>query len=233
MPHLYARSTTVRYGGAICLAASGPRFRKADTPSRRSPHVRFPRCRSESRRSANAPLRPFRLPPTMAGRRHSLPNRSSMLWLFTALILLGFPTLNFIYWPLVLKSGVLPSNGDSIAIPMFSSVLLALAASPVVLSVAWLCFRRYNPRTRFFAFRFDRPYRSTAATMIFGISAVLLCLDELFSTVTPMPWYEYLWTAYTILLGVWLLTLRASLIEQRTINEVEAVGQLCRYAHRK
>jgi len=62
--------------------------------------------------------------------------------------------------------------------------------------------------------------------MVFGISAALLCLDALFDTVTPMPWYEYLWTAYTTLIGVWLLTLRASLIEQQTPDEVEAESQL-------
>ena len=61
---------------------------------------------------------------------------------------MGFPVVNFIYWPAVLRSGVLPSDGDSIGIPMFGSVLATLVVSPVILGVACLCLRRYNPDTR-------------------------------------------------------------------------------------
>lgn len=84
-----------------------------------------------------------------------MPARASMLWMLTALLLLAFPVLNFIYWPQVLKSGVLPPNGDSIGIPVFGSIFLTLIVSPIVIGLAWLCFRRYNPRTRLFAVRFS------------------------------------------------------------------------------
>jgi hypothetical protein len=62
--------------------------------------------------------------------------------------------------------------------------------------------------------------------VIFGISAALLCRDALFDAVRATPWYEYLWPAYTMMVVAWLLTLRASLIEQQTIEDVEAESQL-------
>ena len=155
-----------------------------------------------------------------------MPARALMLWTLTALLLGAFPALNFIYWPQVLQSGVLPSNGDGIGIPMFGSILLTLVVSPFAVGVAWLCFRRYNPRTRLLAYRTDRPYRRAIATVIFGCGAAFLFFGALVDAARALPWYEYLWPAYTLLIVAWLLTLRASLIEQQTVEEMDAVGQL-------
>lgn len=151
-----------------------------------------------------------------------MPSRALVLWLLTAVLIIAYPVLNFVYWPEVLKSGVLPPDGDSIAIPMFNSLLVALIASPIVLGTAWICYRRYNPSTRFLVFRLDRPGRSAVATAIFGISAAILCFGALADAARVMPWYEYLWPAYMILTSAWLLTLRASFIEQCTVQEAEA-----------
>lgn len=151
-----------------------------------------------------------------------MPSRASVLWMLTAVLIVAFPVLNFVYWPEVLKSGVLPSEGDSIAIPMLGSLLVTLIASPIVLGVAWMCYRRYNPTTRFLVFRLDRPGRSAVATAIFGISAAILCFGALADAARVMPWYEYLWPAYMMLTSAWLLTLRASFIEQYTVQEAQA-----------
>lgn len=151
-----------------------------------------------------------------------MPSRTSALWMLTAVLMVAYPVLNFVYWPEVLKSGVLPPDGDSIAIPMFGSLLVTLIASPIVVGVAWMCYRRYNPSTRFLVFRLDRPYRSAVATGVFGISATVLCCGALADAARSMPWYEYLWPAYMMLTSAWLLTLRASFIEQYTAQEAEA-----------
>lgn len=151
-----------------------------------------------------------------------MPARPSPLWLLTGLLLAAFPILNFVYWPKVLESGTLPPDADSIGIPMFGSVLLTLAASPAVLGVAWLCLRRYNPRARLTALRWDRPYRSILATLIFGGLATLLSVEALTEATASSPWYEYLWPAYSMLWVSWLLTLRAALIEQHSAAELEA-----------
>lgn len=145
-----------------------------------------------------------------------MPARPWPLWLLTASLLIVFPILNFIYWPFVLQSGVLPPDADSIGIPMFGSVLVALVASPIVVGVAWLCLRQYNPATRFAALRLDRPYRTAVATLIFGGSAALMSFGAVVDVTTALPWYEYLWSAYTALWVAWMLAMRASLVEQHS-----------------
>ncbi len=143
-----------------------------------------------------------------------MPSRPWPLWSLTGLVLIGFPALNFIYWAEVLRSGVLPADGDSIGIPMFGSILATLVLSPLFLGVAWLCLRRYNPDTRLWSWRPDRPFRSAGATILFGAGSALLTAAVLDSLRPPMPWYEYLWPAYFALWVAWLLGLRAAAIDQ-------------------
>jgi len=144
----------------------------------------------------------------------SMPRSSFWLWLLTGLLLTGFPAVNFIYWPQVLRSGVLPSDGDRIGIPIFGSVLLALYISPLVLGIAWMCLRRYSPDTRFAAWRQDRPYRSSFASLIFGGGAALALYTAFDGLRADEPWYEFLFSGYFILWVPWLLAMRAALIEQ-------------------
>ncbi|WP_156347780.1 MULTISPECIES: hypothetical protein [unclassified Sphingomonas] len=151
-----------------------------------------------------------------------MPSRASVLWMLTALLIAAYPVPNFIYWPEILKSGVLPVDGDSIGIPMFGSLLVTLVVSPIVIGMAWMCYRRYNPSTRFLVYRLDRPLRSAVATGIFGVSAAIICFAALADAVRAMPWYEYLWPAYMLFISAWLLTLRASFIQQHTVQEAEA-----------
>jgi hypothetical protein len=148
------------------------------------------------------------------GGETTLPSRPWPLWCLTAFVLLGFPALNFIYWPQILRSGVLPSDGDSIGIPMFGSILLTLVVAPFLLGVAWLCLRRYNPDTRLWSWRRDRPYRSIVATVLFGAASALLTVGVLDSLRPPLPWYDYLWPAYFSVWVPWLLGLRAAAIDQ-------------------
>ena len=151
--------------------------------------------------------------------RRWMPSSPGPLWLSTGLLLAAFPILNFVYWPEVLKSGVLRAESDSIIIPMFGSVILTLMVSPVVLLVAWLCLRRYNPETRIDALRHDRPYRSAAATLAFGGVAAALTIGAVRAAAAVQPWYEYLWPAYVALWVPWLLALRAAWIEQESVTD--------------
>lgn len=123
--------------------------------------------------------------------------------------------MNFIYWPQILRSGVLSPDADSIAIPMFGSVLATLIMSPVILALAWLCLRRYNPGTKLWAWRKDCPFRSVGATIFLG-GAALVIIAGVFESLMPplLPWYEYLWTAYLLGWLLWLLGLRAAAIDQ-------------------
>ncbi len=143
-----------------------------------------------------------------------LPSRAWPLWSLTGLVLFGFPAVNFIYWPEVARSGVLPPHGDSIAIPMFGSILAMLVLSPVILGVTWVCLRRYNPVTRLGSWRRDRPYRSALATLLFGGGAALMVAMVIGLLEPGQPWYAYLWPAYFALWMPWLLGLRAAVINQ-------------------
>jgi hypothetical protein len=136
------------------------------------------------------------------------------MWLLTGLLPLGFPLVGFIYWPQVLRSGVLPPDADSISIPMFSSVFAGLILSPLVLGVAWLCLRRYDGQARIAVWRNDRPVRSTTITFLFGGAATFLAVLVVADLSRSSPWYEYLWTGYAALWLPWLLGLRAAAIQQ-------------------
>lgn len=143
-----------------------------------------------------------------------MPSRPSPLWWLTVFLLVAFPVLNFVYWPQVLRSGVLPPDGDSIGIPMFGSVLATLLVSPVVVGLAWLCLRRYNPATTLWSLRRDRPVRSIAATILFGAASLAVAAGVVDSLRLPLPWYEYLWSAYLVAWLPWLFALRAAVIDQ-------------------
>jgi len=143
-----------------------------------------------------------------------LPSRPLSLWCVTVCLLVAFPVLNFIYWPQVLRSGVLPPDGDSIGIPMFGSVLVTLIASPVILGLTWLCLRRYNPDTRLWSWRQDRPVRSIGATILFGAASLVVAAGVVDSLWLPLPWYEHLWSVYLAACLPWLFALRAAVIDQ-------------------
>jgi len=143
-----------------------------------------------------------------------LPSRPWPLWFLTGLLLIGFPTVSFIYWSEVLRSGVLPPDGDSIGIPIFGDILAILLLSPLILGIAWLSLRRYNSNTRLAAWRQDRPFRSVAATVLSGSGAVVVATLVLADIGTAMPWYDYLWRTYFGLWLPWLLGVRAAAVDQ-------------------
>lgn len=140
-------------------------------------------------------------------------------WLLTASLLIGFPVVNGIYWWKVLKSGALPPDGDSIAIPIFLSFLLALILTPFVVALSWFALRRSRRTTRLWVWREDRLVWSVVATMLCGLpaAACALLLVRDFVLAYPWneyPWYEYLWSIFGLMLLMWFLTLRAALIDK-------------------
>ncbi len=181
---------------------------------------------SGQHRSAKLPISAIPLTPIFGqslrivghpkGRR-SLPATARPLWILTAFLIAAFPVLSLVYWPQVLRSGQLPSDGDSIGIPMYGSVLIAIIASPFVIGIAGLCLRRYNRPVRLTAYRHDRPLRSALATILFGGAGVVLMLGSIAELMHQLPWYEYLWPVYTAFWVPWLFGLRAAFIEQNTI----------------
>ncbi|MEG8044351.1 hypothetical protein QP164_17400 [Sphingomonas sp. LR59] len=146
-----------------------------------------------------------------------MPATARPFWILTAVLIAAFPILNFVYWPQLLRSGRLQPDGDNIGVPMYGSVLIAIIASPFVIGIAGLCLRRYNQPVRLTAYRRDRPFRSALATIFFGGAGFVLMLGSIAQLVHPLPWYEYLWPAYTALWVPWMFGLRAAFIEQDTV----------------
>ena len=143
-----------------------------------------------------------------------MPTRIFPLWILTGVVILGRPVVSFIYWPLLLRSGVLPVNADSVAIPMINDVVVTIAISPILLGLAIFCLRRYNPETRLAAWRPDRPVRSAVATVTLGGPATVLAALILIDVRADWPWYEYLWTGYGLLWILWFMALRAAAIDR-------------------
>lgn len=127
--------------------------------------------------------------------------------------------MSFIYWPLVLRSGVLPPEADSIAIPMFNDLLVAVVLTPFVLGTAWLCLRRYNCDVRLVAWRRDRPIRSLVASLVLGGAAGALAALLVIDTRSDWPWYEHLWAGCSLLWLWWFLALRGAFVEQLDADE--------------
>ena len=62
-----------------------------------------------------------------------LPKSSWIIWALAGAVILGLPATSWLYFPLLLESGTLPPDGDSIMIPMAGSVLLSGVISPFVI----------------------------------------------------------------------------------------------------
>lgn len=144
-----------------------------------------------------------------------LPASPVPLWFLTFLMLVGYPALNLLYWTLVLASGVLPTDGDSIGIPIVEGVIVAVILTPIVIGATWVCVRRYNPKTKLLAVRRDRLLRTLVATLMFGGIAILLLAVLAYGWTQAAPWYEYLWDIYVLIGIYWLLAMRAAVVEQK------------------
>ena len=129
---------------------------------------------------------------------------------------LGFAGMAIVYYPLLLKSGTLNPNADSIGIPILSSLAVAVAITPVVLVITAACLWRYSGGATLLIWDRGRPYRSVIVTGLFGIPAVIVMISIAFDIFQLMPWYEYLWDLSAANLVTWLLMLRGAALAKRT-----------------
>ena len=136
------------------------------------------------------------------------------LWVYTWLLILGFPIANIIYYDRLLASGTLSPDADSVAIPMFGDIVLTVFFTPFVIAITWLCLRNYNAGTKLLAWRVDRPVRSFAATLVCITMAITIIAATITDFRKAMPSYEYILTYYSLIWIPWLLWLRAAVIEQ-------------------
>ena len=143
-----------------------------------------------------------------------MPNRSWPIWLYTVMLILGYPVVNAVYFWFLGSSGLLPPDGDTIFIPIMGNLIFSIVTAPLVLVLAWFCLRRYNGNARLLSWRADRPVRSIAATIIFGSLFLVWGFVAVIDLARDLYWFEYLLTAYSMMAAPWFLMMRAAIIEQ-------------------
>jgi hypothetical protein len=151
----------------------------------------------------------------MANVDPPLPKSAWPFWLLTAGVIGGLPATSWIYFPALLRSGSLPSEGDSIGIPVFGSFLLAGLLSPIALGVTYLCVRHYGGGGTLFIWRRNRPLLSASLSVFFGVPALVLFAGLVQALIAGPIAAEGLWAPYILTCMAWLALLRAAALSKR------------------
>ena len=143
-----------------------------------------------------------------------MPHRSFTIWVYTLMLIIGLPLTSAVYFLVLLASGALPIDADSIGIPMFGIVLITPIIGAVALMINWLCLRRYNYTASIIAWRGDRPVRSMLMSSICAAISMMLIGCFIADVLAELPPYEYILSCYSLCWLPWLFWLRAASIEQ-------------------
>lgn len=110
---------------------------------------------------------------------------------------------------------MLSPDGDTIIIPMMSTIFLAVALSPLVCLTTWLCLRGNYDAGSLLAWDRDRPIRSTFVSVGFAIPfcfGLSLLVDEFTAS---SGWHGLWWVPYTLVALFWLALMRGSALSER------------------
>ena len=150
-----------------------------------------------------------------------LPDSRWPYWCASAVAVTGLPITSFIYFPELLRSGTLPSDSDTIAIPMFGSIIFAVILSPAIAGVTFLALKRDRHASSFLAWRRAQPLFSLMITFSYGALALYFGVSALESLTSQHSALDFIWAPYTAYLAVWLLLLRAAAVSPRQRLQVE------------
>ena len=152
-----------------------------------------------------------------------LPEKPWPIWLTAISIPFVYVGTAFVYYPQLLRSGTLDPNADSIAIPMYSSVIFAGPLAIFVLAVTSIVMIFYSGRSgSLFAWNSDRPIFTITISVLFGGPAILLFLSFLNSIIQLHPWYEYIPEINSMLWIAWLLLLRGVLVSRTLFDDSQS-----------
>lgn len=144
-----------------------------------------------------------------AALRHPL----NLLW-GAPLIALLFLVESFIHYPMLLASGDLPTDKDSIGIPMAA----ASAATPFLLLFLFLwalpAVIGARPSPRLFAWRRERPVRSVLGTLVYGGAALMIGISMLSTPFLAQGLYDFTFLMVTVPLVIWNLCLQAACVDR-------------------
>lgn len=149
-------------------------------------------------------------------------------WGLTLCVIIGWPITNLVYWSAELRAGNLPTDGDSIVIPIMGSLITSGFLTPFFLIIVWNSLRGHDPRAGLLAWRGDRPLRSGIYTALLGGPAVLMLIslakDLVDIQLRGLAWQEYILVAWFSLFAFWLLFLRAALAGKPQEDTADANG---------
>ncbi|SIN60613.1 hypothetical protein SAMN02745824_0704 [Parasphingorhabdus marina DSM 22363] len=149
-----------------------------------------------------------------------LPTKPWPIWLTAISIPFVLVGTAFIYYPLLGKSGTLDPHADTIAIPMYGSLMVAVPLAIFVLVVTSIVMIFYSGRSaKLFAWNSDRPILTAIISVVFGGPAILLFLSFLNSIIQIHPWYDYILEINSLLWIAWLLLLRGVLVSRTMVDD--------------
>ena len=133
------------------------------------------------------------------------------IWLLTIAVVAGYPLSAFSYYPLLLRTGTLPTDADSIAIPMGYAVMLSIVAYSPIVTLTYACTRRRASKMFLLAWRPERPMLSLVLTAV-SAGLVLYLLYSICFTLFRSDFMsiDLAWIPHEMLCIVWILTLRSA-----------------------
>jgi hypothetical protein len=142
------------------------------------------------------------------------PQQRWLIWLLSACVPLGFVATGFLYYPLLLRSGLLDPNADSIGIPLAKDMYLATVSAPFIAVLTWACLRNYHGEAELLSWNPTRTIRFWASTVIAGLFIAVLIYDTITSLISIFWWPNLIWIPHYLLLAYWVLMLRAAVLSK-------------------
>jgi hypothetical protein len=158
--------------------------------------------------------------------RNFRPSIDHVIWIFTALVIVGRPVTSFFYWEFVLGAGVLRYDADSIGIPIFMDLLRAMIVAIPMLVLTKLALVFKAGPFCLWSWNKHRPIVSVVWSVVLGGPAIYLTFLTVSDLITPRPWpwYEYVWIPHIVASIAWLLMLRGAALSSAPQHETGIGG---------
>jgi hypothetical protein len=144
-----------------------------------------------------------------------MPERGRPIWLLATLVVFGLPATAFAFYPAVLATGKLTPDEDSIAIPMFGSILFAALMGPIVAVITYLCMQKYQAGARVTEWRKDKPIWSFAVSAFFLLPVLILSLWVAATPFSRFALQRLIWFPYASCCIAWCVALRSAALFPR------------------
>ena len=143
-----------------------------------------------------------------------MPQHRWPIWLLSACVPLGFVATSFLYYPLLLRSGLLDPNADSIAIPLAQDMYLATVSAPFIAVLTWACLRNYHGEADLLTWNPKGTIRFWASTVMAGMFIAALIYDTITGLTSIFWWCNMIWIPHSLFVACWVLMLRAAALSK-------------------